>query len=121
MKTNKISKEQALQMIKSNLEQGNSIPMTDEGSGAAGAQLVSADGQEEVDNIVNDLKKKEFSVIDINELKGEKFSDTTIHEFNIIDDTIEQLGLESTSDDYEYCVCFANTDNNYKQYYLIWE
>jgi hypothetical protein len=108
MKSTKISKEQALEMIKSNLEQGNSIPMTDEGSGAAGAQLVSADGQEEVEAIVNDLKGKEFSVININE-------------HNVIDDTIDQLDLDSTPDDYEYCVCFANTNNNYKQYYLIWE
>ena len=108
MKKNEVSKEQAIEMIKSNLEQSNSIPMIDEGSGADGGHLVNADGQEEVDEIVDELKKKEFSMVDVNNN-------------NFVKNMLEQLNLTSTPEDYEYCVCFANKDDNYKQYFLIWE
>lgn len=103
MKTTKITKDQAITIIKNILIEGCSIPMASLGNGGAGFGYVQPDaGYNDYDELISDLKgMKSFRVVPVSEI-SEEFSDMDL-------------------DEYDVCVEFTNNDGDYSEQYLLWD
>lgn len=103
MKTTKITKDQAITIIKNILIEGCSIPMASLGNGGAGFGYVQPDaGYNDYDELISYLKgMKSFRVVPVSEI-SEEFSDMDL-------------------DEYDVCVEFTNNDGDYSEQYLLWD
>ena len=102
MKTTKITKAQAITVIKNILNEGNCIPMASLGNGGAGFGYVDPDVVENsYDELVSWLRGMSFSIDSTSEI-SEEFSDMNL-------------------DDYDVCVEFTNSDIGYSEQYLLWD
>lgn len=102
MKSTKITKAQAITVIKNILNVGSCIPMASLGNGGAGFGLVDPDVVENsYDELVSWLRGMSFSIVATSEI-SEEFSDMNL-------------------DDYDVCVEFTNSDRGYSEQYLLWD
>ena len=103
MKTTKITKAQAITVIKNILVEGCSIPMASLRIGGAGFGYVQPDaGYNDYDELVSWLKGMgAFRIVPPSEISDE-FSDMNL-------------------DEYDVCVEFANNDGEYSEQYLLWD
>ena len=103
MKTTKITKDQAITIIKNILIEGCDIPMASLGNGGAGFGYVQPDaGENDYDELVSWLKgTKSFRIVPTSEISDE-FSDMNL-------------------DEYDVCVEFTNNDGDYSEQYLLWD
>lgn len=103
MKTMKITKAQAITVIKNILMEGCAIPMASLGNDGAGFSYVYVlpSPDDNYDAIVSSLKAMEgFRTVPFSEISDE-FSDMTL-------------------DEYDVCVEFTNNDGDYSEQYLLW-
>lgn len=102
MKNIKISRDQAITIIRNILTEGCSIPMASLGNGGAGFGYVDPDVVgNNYDTLVSWLKGMSFSIDPTSEI-SEEFSDMNL-------------------DDYDVCVEFTNSDRGYSEQYLLWD
>lgn len=103
MKTTKITKAQAITVIKNILIEGCSIPQASLGNGGAGFSYVRPDDPyNNYDELVSWLKgMKTFRIVPSSEI-SEEFSDLNL-------------------DEYDVCVEFTNNDGDYSEQYLLWD
>lgn len=102
MKAMKITKAQAITVIKNILIEGCSIPMASLGNGGAGFSYVDPDVVENsYDELVSWLRGMSFSIVPTSEI-SEELSDMNL-------------------DDYDVCVEFTNSDRGYSEQYLLWD
>ena len=103
MKTTKITKAQAITIIKNILIEGCAIPQASLGNGGAGFGYVQPDaGENDYDELVSWLKgMKSFRIVPTSEISDE-FSDMNL-------------------DEYDVCVEFTNNDGDYSEQYLLWD
>ena len=102
MKSTKITKAQAITVIKNILNAGSCIPMASLGNGGAGFGYVDPDVVENsYDELVSWLRGMSFSIVPTSEI-SEDFSDMNL-------------------DDYDVCVEFTNSDRGYSEQYLLWD
>ena len=102
MKSTKITKAQAITVIKNILNVGSCIPMASLGNGGAGFGYVDPDVVENsYDEPVSWLRGMSFSIVPTSEI-SEEFSDMNL-------------------DDYDVCVEFTNSDRGYSEQYLLWD
>lgn len=102
MKTTKITKAQAITVIKNILIEGCSIPMTSLGNGDAGFSYVQPNADDNYDEVVACLKDMGgFRIVPSSEISDE-FSDMNL-------------------DEYDVCVEFTNNDGDYSEQYLLWD
>lgn len=103
MKTTKITKDQAITIIRNILREGCSIPQASLGNGGAGFGYVEPDATDNnYDDLVSWLKgMKSFRTVPTSEI-SEEFSDINL-------------------DEYDVCVEFTNNDGDYSEQYLLWD
>ena len=102
MKTTKITKAQAITVIKNILIEGCSIPMASLGNGGAGFSYVQPNADDNYDEVVSWLNGMGgFRIVPTSEI-SEEFSDMNL-------------------DDYDVCVEFTNSDIGYSEQYLLWD
>ena len=104
MKSTKITKAQAITVIKNILNVGSCIPMASLGNGGAGFGYFDPDIVEYsygYDELVSWLRGMSFSIVPTSEISDE-FSDMNL-------------------DDYDVCVEFTNSDIGYSEQYLLWD
>ena len=105
MKTTKITKDQAITIIKHILLEGCSIPQASLGNGGVGFGYVNPDAPDNnYDDIVSWLKgMKSFRIVPTSEI-SEEFSDMNL-------------------DEYDVCVEFSSMDgsNPSREQYLLWD
>ena len=101
MKTMKITKAQAITVIKNILIEGCAIPMASIGNGGAGFSYVRPNADDNYDELVSWLRGMSFSIDQTSEI-SEEFSDMNL-------------------DDYDVCVEFTNSDRGYSEQYLLWD
>ena len=102
MKTMKITKDQAINIISNILREGCAIPQASLGNGGAGFGYVDPDVVENsYDELVSWLRVMSYSIVPTSEI-SEEFSDMNL-------------------DDYDVCVEFTNSDIGYSEQYLLWD
>ena len=102
MKTTKITKAQAITVIKNILNEGSCIPMASLGNGGAGFGFVWPNADNNYEEIVSWLNGMgAFRIVPSSEISDE-FSDVSIGQ-------------------YDLCVEFANNDRGYSEQYLLWD
>lgn len=102
MKTTKITKAQAITVIKNILNEGSCIPMASLGNGGAGFGFVWPNADNNYEEIVSWLNGMgAFRIVPSSEISDE-FSDVSIGQ-------------------YDLCVEFANNDREYSEQYLLWD
>ena len=102
MKTTKITKAQAITIIKNILIEGCSIPMASLGNGGAGFSYVRPNADDNYDEVVSWLNGMgAFRIVPSSEISDE-FSDMDL-------------------DEYDVCVEFTNNDGDYSEQYLLWD
>lgn len=102
MNTTKITKAQAITVIKNILIEGCSIPMASLGNGGAGFCYVQPNADDNYDEVVSSLKGMDgFSIVPSSEISDE-FSDINL-------------------DEYDVCVEFTYNDRDYSEQYLLWD
>ena len=98
----KITKDQAITVIKNILIEGCSIPMASLGNGGAGFSYVQPNADDNYDEVVSWLNGMGgFRIVPTSEI-SEEFSDMNL-------------------DDYDVCVEFTNSDIGYSEQYLLWD
>ena len=102
MKTTKITKAQAITVIKNILIEGCSIPMASLGNGGAGFSYVRPNADDNNEGLVSWLNGMGASRIVPSSEISEEFSDMNL-------------------DDYDLCVEFTNSDIGYSEQYLLWD
>lgn len=102
MKTTKITKAQAITVIKNILTEGCSIPMASLGNGGAGFGYVQPNTDGNYDELVSWLNGMGgFRIVPSSDI-SEEFSDINL-------------------DEYDVCVEFINNDGDYSEQYLLWD
>ena len=102
MKPTKITKAQAITVIKNILIEGCSIPMASLGNGGAGFSYVQPNADDDYDEVVAWFKDMGgFRIVPSSEISDE-FSDMDL-------------------DEYDVCVEFTNNDGDYSEQYLLWD
>ncbi len=102
MKDIKISKAQAITVIKNILIEECSIPMASLGNGGAGFSYVRPNADDNNEELVSWLNGMGgFHIVPSSEI-SEEFSDMNL-------------------DDYDVCVEFTNSDIGYSEQYLLWD
>ena len=102
MKITKITKTQAITVIKNLLIVGCSIPMTSLGNGGAGLSYVQPNANDNYEEVVSWLKGMgAFRIVPTSEISNE-FYDMDL-------------------DEYDVCVEFTNNDSDYSEQYLLWD
>ena len=102
MKTTKITKAQAITVIKNILIEGCSIPMASLGNGGAGFGYVQPNADDNYEEVVSWLKGMgDFRIVTTSEISDE-FSDMNL-------------------DEYDVCVEFTNSNGDYSEQYLLWD
>ena len=102
MKDIKISKDQAITVIKNILIEECSIPMASLGNGGAGFSYVRPNADDNNEELVSWLNGMGgFGIVPSSEI-SEEFSDMNL-------------------DDYDVCVEFTNSDIGYSEQYLLWD
>ena len=102
MKAMKITKAQAITVIKNILIEECSIPMASLGNGGAGFSYVRPNADDNNEELVSWLNGMGgFSIVPSSEI-SEEFSDMNL-------------------DDYDVCVEFTNSDIAYSEQYLLWD
>ena len=96
-----INKEQAITIMSNILREGCSIPMASVGNGGAGLCFVSTPPLKDSLEFVSTLKDKSFRIVPSSEIS-------------------EDFGGFPFSDDFDVCVEFTNTTENYSEQYLLW-
>ena len=103
MNTTKITKAQAITVIKNILNEGSCIPMATLGNGGAGFGYVDPDVVE---------NNYEENVAWLNGMDGFRIVPSSE-----ISDEFSDMNL----DDYDVCVEFTNSDRGYSEQYLLWD
>ena len=102
MKSTKITKAQAITVVKNILTEGSCIPMASLGNGGAGFGFVWPNADNNYNEIVSWLNGMEaFRIVPFSEISDE-FSDVSIGQ-------------------YDLCVEFTNNDRGYSEQYLLWD
>ena len=102
MKITKITKTQAITVIKNLLIVGCSIPMASLGNGGAGLSYVQPNANDNYEEVVSWLKGMgAFRIVPTSEISNE-FYDMDL-------------------DEYDVCVEFTNNDSDYSEQYLLWD
>ena len=103
MKTTKITKHGAIEIIKNILNEGCAIPQASLGNGGAGFGYVQPDkGYNDYEELVSWLNGMgAFRIVPPSEISDE-FSDMNL-------------------DEYDVCVEFTNNDGEYSEQYLLWD
>jgi len=104
MKTTKITKDQAITIIKNILREGCSIPMASLGNGGGGlCYLDPPPSNDETPEFLSTLKDKSFRIVPTSEIS-------------------EEFGGLHFSEDYDVCVEFSSMDgsNPSREQYLLW-
>ena len=102
MKTTKITKDQAITIIKNILIEGCAIPQASLGNGGAGFCYVQPNADDNYDQVISWLNGMGgFRIVPASEI-SEEFS-----------------GMDL--DVYDICVEFTNNDGDYSEQYLLWD
>ena len=104
MKNIKISKDQAIAIIRNILREGCSIPMASIGNGGSGlCYLDPPPSNEDNMEFISTLKDRSFRIVPTSEIS-------------------EEFGGFHFSEDYDVCVEFSSMDgsNPYREQYLLW-
>ena len=102
MKTTKITKAQAITIIKNILIEGCAIPQASLGNGGAGFSYVQPNADDNNEELVSWLNGMgAFRIVPSSEISDE-FSDMDL-------------------DEYDVCVEFTNNDGDYSEQYLLWD
>lgn len=102
MKSTKITKAQAITIIKNILTEGSCIPMASLGNGGAGFGYVWPNADNNYSEVVSWLNGMgAFRIVPSSEISDE-FSDVSVSQ-------------------YDLCVEFTNNDRRYSEQYLLWD
>ena len=102
MKSTKITKAQAITVIKNILNEGSCIPMASLGNGGAGFGYVFPNADNNYEEFIAWLNGMDgFHIVPSSEISDE-FSDVSI-------------------DQYDLCVEFTNNGRGYSEQYLLWD
>ena len=102
MKTTKITKKQAITVMRNILQEGCSIPMASIGNGSAGLCFLSPPLLRDSLEFVSALKDKSFRIVPLSEIS-------------------QDFGGLHFSEDYDVCVEFTNTTGDYSEQFLLWD
>ena len=103
MKTTKITKDQAITIMKNILIEGCSIPMASVGNGGAGLCFICPPTEMfDTLEIISALKDKSFRIVPLTEIS-------------------EEFGGLHYSEDYDVCVEFTSATGDYSEQYLLWD
>lgn len=105
MKNIKISRDQAITIIRNILTEGCSIPMASLGNGGSGLCYVGHPPfNDEIPEFISTLKDKSFRIVPTSEIS-------------------EEFGGLHFSEDYDVCVEFSSMDGSdpSREQYLLWD
>lgn len=103
MKSIKITKDQALAIMRNILREGCSIPMASVGNGGAGLCFVSPPTvMFDTLEIIAALKDKTYRIVPLKEIS-------------------EEFGGLHYSEDYDVCVEFTNANGDFSEQFLLWD